>query len=212
MDTSWDSTWETIYSERGHCNRYPSEAVITFIMRHFRTNDYNHRPKILELGCGTGPNLWFLAREGFEAYGIDGSKTAIRNADKFLRKEGHTDVNLTIGDIAEISKNYPPVFFDAIVDGNCLQHNEFESMLSIVRQCQQLLKPGGAMYGRLVQTATDPTDNRALDGWGYIRRTTLAETMEIFSPFPAVEINESWQSWDNNSKWLKCWQVTAKKT
>ncbi len=36
--------------------------------------------KFLDLGCGAGANLWMLAREGFDAYGIDSSPTALNLA------------------------------------------------------------------------------------------------------------------------------------
>ena len=40
------------------------------------------RLKILEVGCGTGANLSFFIEEGFNTYGIDGSKVAIKLAKK----------------------------------------------------------------------------------------------------------------------------------
>lgn len=210
---SWDKTWESIYQERGFCNRYPAEDVITFVMREFGANkDDNAEKRILELGCGTGPNLWFFAREGFEVFGIDGSETAVKTAENFLRAEGHHSVNLAIGDINNLSVLYEPGTFDAIVDGNCLQHNKLDNMSSIVKQCYNLLKPEGVMYGRLVQSDVEAAGNRALTGWGYIRQTSLEETERVFSPFEQSEINERWQSWNNRLDWLKCWQIIARKS
>ena len=39
------------------------------------------------MGCGTGANLSFFIEEGFNTYGIDGSKIAIKLAKKKLKKE-----------------------------------------------------------------------------------------------------------------------------
>ena len=42
---------------------------------------------VLEIGCGTGANIWYLAREGFAAYGLDGSKVALTKAEERLNSE-----------------------------------------------------------------------------------------------------------------------------
>ena len=103
---SWDQTWEAIYQTRG-CNRYPSEEVIGFIMRHFSKVPDRKQVKILEIGCGQGANLSFLAREGFDAYGIDGSKTAIEKSKEMLKADG-LNAHLQVGDFVELDKFYPP--------------------------------------------------------------------------------------------------------
>ena len=61
-------------------------SVIRFIANKYEKKD-KKRLKILEVGCGTGANLSFFIEEGFNTYGIDGSKVAIKLAKKKLKKE-----------------------------------------------------------------------------------------------------------------------------
>jgi len=53
--------------------RYPNEELLRFFGRHYFLLPPEQRRKIriLEVGCGSGANLWMIAREGFEAHGID---------------------------------------------------------------------------------------------------------------------------------------------
>jgi 2-polyprenyl-3-methyl-5-hydroxy-6-metoxy-1,4-benzoquinol methylase len=178
---SWDQTWESIYQTRG-CNRYPSEEVIGFIMRHFSKVPDRKQIKILEIGCGQGANLSFLAREGFDTYGIDGSKTAIEKSEEMLSAAG-LSVHLQVGDFIDLGKIYTsPLFkFDAILDKNSLQHNPMDAMQRILDQVWSLLKPQGKVFSIMVQAGTygdgsgTPAGLRAyrdievghLKGWGF---------------------------------------------
>ncbi|EJE1584224.1 SAM-dependent methyltransferase [Campylobacter upsaliensis] len=68
--------WEEIFSKK-EWGKYPSESVIRFIARNFYNVKDRNSIKILELGLGTGANLWFCAREGFKVSGIEWSKTGV---------------------------------------------------------------------------------------------------------------------------------------
>lgn len=77
------------------------------------------------MGCGPGANCWYLAREGFCVYRIDGSTIAIRRAKKRLNievKGWYGD--FVTGDIINIPFNEQ--FFDLIIDVECLYANSIE--------------------------------------------------------------------------------------
>jgi len=63
------------YCERGmRAQRsYPNVALIQFVAANYFSLPQEDRCqlKILEIGCGSGANLWMLAKEGFDAYGLD---------------------------------------------------------------------------------------------------------------------------------------------
>ena len=80
---SWDNTWDKIFQDNEWA-KYPAEDLIRFIAKNFYNAEIRKKIKILDIGCGTGCNLWFLAREGFQVFGIDGSKNAIARAIKII--------------------------------------------------------------------------------------------------------------------------------
>jgi tRNA G46 methylase TrmB len=45
--------------------KYPPEHVIRFVARNFYRVPDRKYVHLLEVGCGPGANVWFMAREGF---------------------------------------------------------------------------------------------------------------------------------------------------
>ena len=57
---------------------YPNEALCRFLGSNgFFNVERKEDIRILEVGCGSGANLWMIAKEGFDAYGLDASSAAI---------------------------------------------------------------------------------------------------------------------------------------
>lgn len=109
---TFDPIWEIKYSE-GHTQLYPWDIVVSFIFRNYPRDKERHEIKILEIGCGTGSNLWFAAREGFQVAGIDGSPSAIEYATKRLTDEGLMG-DLRVGDFTQLP--FASDFFDLVID------------------------------------------------------------------------------------------------
>ena len=91
---------------------YPNEELVRFISRNFNKLRLHEKRKIkiLETGCGSGGNLWMLAEQGFDSFGIDLSKSSIRLAKMNLRKK-KLQANLVQGDMVNLP--YKNNFFQA---------------------------------------------------------------------------------------------------
>lgn len=146
---TWDPVWESIFISQ-NWGRYPAESLIRFIMG---TCGWGSIPKnnrktirVLEIGCGTGANVWFLAKEGFSVDAIDGSATAINILHRRLKEEGLDPISSTVGDVSEL--NFPNETFDAVIDNECIYANNEQWAKKIVSEIQRVLKPGGKFYSR----------------------------------------------------------------
>lgn len=150
---AFDQAWEQIFKSRVW-GKYPSEDVIRFVASRFKNVADRSKIRVLDLGCGGGAHTWFLAREGFDVFGIDGSESAISQTEALLTQEG-LNANLTLGDFTQL--DYPTEFFDVIIDSSSIQHNNFSDIRLIHRQIWNLLKPGGYFCGILI--------NKQTSGW-----------------------------------------------
>jgi len=125
-------------------------------------------PKVLELGCGTGPISCFLAAQGFDVTGIDVSSTAIEMARAESARR-NLSVRFEIQDWLSLPQD--DMSYDLVIDGHCLHCIVFDDErakgLNIVHS---LLRPGGKF---IVETMVcKPTmrfgDNFIYDSGGFL--------------------------------------------
>lgn len=138
---AFDEIWEQIHSEQ-EWGKYPSEEVIRFAARNFY-HMKRSAVKMLDAGCGTGAVTWFLAREGFNVSGFDGSVTAVRKAMDRLKAEG-LSAELRVGYATEMP--FENEFFDGIIDSAMIYANTSEAIGIILSECYRILKQGGKLF------------------------------------------------------------------
>ena len=139
--------WEEIFSKK-EWGKYPSESVIRFIARNFYNTKDRNTIKILELGLGTGANLWFCAREGFKVSGIEWSKTGVERFRVRLKDENlSTQIEqIEIGDYLEKLDNFKNESFDAVIDVASLCCNDRKKTRQIFLKAFKKLKVGGKFF------------------------------------------------------------------
>jgi len=131
--------WEQIHLQRAW-GRYPNEELVRFIGRNFFDIPEEERKniEILEVGCGQGANLWFLAKEGFDVYGMDISPSAIEKAEKYLNDAYNVRANLKAADAKELL--YENEFFDIVIDCATIQHLHFKDHGKVYSEIYRILK------------------------------------------------------------------------
>jgi len=147
----------------------------------------------LEIGSGPGANLWYMAREGFCVFGIDGSPSACEIAMDRLKEENiEKDVQIKIGNYHQLLNDFEDDFFDAIIDVESLYCNDFKTSQDIVKSCFEKLKPGGKMLsitfaeGTSGLTGTEVgyhavmPDSGFMKGMGFSRFTTRDDIDELY--------------------------------
>ncbi len=108
--------------------------------------------RILDLGCGDGLTLAFLAGKGFDVTGIDYSEIGLANARKRLAETGKS-AKLIVGDI------YAPLpfaddAFDAVIAYQVINHNTIRKIRELLREIRRILKPGGLFSVKVADGST----------------------------------------------------------
>jgi SAM-dependent methyltransferase len=226
MSTSaWDPVWEDVFSA-SQWGRYPPEDLIRFVGKRYGAAPARAGVRILEVGCGPGANLWFLAREGYAVAGIDGSHTAIRRAGARLDDEcpgwRSRGGELQVGDATSLP--WPEECFDAVIDIECGYANPWEAALRLYREAARVLKPGGFLYARTFAagSAGDGTGIPAgrgawhcaeggLAGKGLSRFTREDEIAELFAPLAIESVDLiRWTRHDRRIE-VREWMIEARK-
>lgn len=217
----WDPVWERIFQEH-EWGKYPSESLIRFIAKNFY-NTCRKDIKILEVGCGVGANIWYMAREGFNVYGIDGSASAINKAEIFLEAE-KLKADLKTGDAAMLP--YDGSYFDAVIDIECLYSNSRADAEKILAEIKRVLKNEGLFYSRTIaddicigrsrkkiaeMEYTDVSDG-PLAGRGLARLSTREQCRELYGKFLTVmSIDSLVTTFNNGSVKVSEWNIICRK-
>lgn len=84
-----------------------------------------------------------MNREGFTVYGIDGSETAIKKAEKRLKEDiqdGKGNYSLYVGDI--ISLPFEDNFFDAVIDCEVTYANQYSEAKKMFAEMYRVVRGG----------------------------------------------------------------------
>jgi cyclopropane fatty-acyl-phospholipid synthase-like methyltransferase len=102
-----------------------------------------HTPGLaLDLGCGTGTNVIYLARHGWQAYGVDFVDRAIWRARRKARKAG-VQASFFTGDVTQLQRiKELPGSFDLALDIGCFHSLTSEGQRSYATGLLDRLAPG----------------------------------------------------------------------
>lgn len=101
--------------------------------------------QILEVGCGTGATMRFLARRddfSGKVFGVDQSFHFIDAASRFAREEGVSDrVDFRVGDAHRL--DFPAATFDAVIAHTLISH--VSDPTSVLSEMARVVRPGGTV-------------------------------------------------------------------
>ncbi|WP_316752963.1 class I SAM-dependent methyltransferase [Pedobacter gandavensis] len=111
---------------------------------------YDDCSSVLDAGCGTGRNLLYFLRNGFEVFGVDSSQEAIAFVKNLASPFPQVipDENFMVSTVEQLS--FKPERFDLVISSAVLHFAEnlshFEAMLNSM---WEVLRPGGYFFCRL---------------------------------------------------------------
>lgn len=123
---------------------YPNDGLLCFLGGHGFFGKDNSGIRVLEVGCGSGANLWMLAKEGFDVYGLDASEEGIRLAKEHLNRKWNVDAKLQVGLFDSLP--YEDNFFDIVIDVVSMQHMDLSTSRKALKEINRVLKSEGLFY------------------------------------------------------------------
>src|SRR5271169_3814239 len=109
--------------------------------------------RVLDAGCGSGRNLIYLLREGYEVFGVDSDPRAVQ---AIRRLAAHLAPalpaeNFRVETIEEMS--FPSDFADLVLSSAVLHFaRDDDHFRAMVHATWQVLKPGGILFCRLASS------------------------------------------------------------
>jgi len=104
--------------------------------------DAERCPRAIDLGCGTGANVVYLAELGFDAWGVDFSELAVRKSNSRATGAG-VEATFVQGDLtADSIEGVEDGSFDFIVDFGTLDDMRGEKREAMARTITRLSRPG----------------------------------------------------------------------
>lgn len=217
-----DIHWDEFYRSTS-VGRYPSEELVRFVARRYYRVADRSAVRFLEVGCGTGPNMWFLAREGFSVTGLDGSAVALEQAAAALAAEGY-QARFDLGDCTRLP--YADASFDSVIDIECLSAVSLGAARAAVAEMHRVLRPGGTVFSlTLAEGSTvagtpvegEPNTYRQAEtpgarrSFGVHRFTTEADIVALYRDFETVGWEALSLSQGARTRLDKRWVVAAAK-
>ncbi len=151
--------------------------------------------KILDLGCGFGRHLAFLAEQGFKVAGQEISETALRMCKRAL-EEKNLRAELVHSSMVKIP--FPDNYFDAVLCITTLAHARKSDIKQTVNEVRRVLKKGGIFFFNVPSTG----DSRYGTGKEVEPRTFLTEEygygkgiLELHHFFTREEILNMLKDW-----------------
>jgi tellurite methyltransferase len=109
--------------------------------------------RVLDVGCGSGRNLVYLLRSGYEVFGSDADPIAIQTVQQLAaRLAPHLDADNFRVEAAECM-SFPEAFADVVLSNAVLHFaRDDEQFTAMLQGTWRVLKRGGLLFCRLASS------------------------------------------------------------
>jgi len=132
-----EEVWNSIAESWNNLRTWPKKKIIFDLANNWKPG------KILDIGCGNGRYSIPFAKKGFDCYGIDFSKSMIKNAKESFKKN-----NLKAIFKQEELTNIPfkNNYFDYIICLASFHHLNKKKQSTSLKEMKRVLKPNGKLF------------------------------------------------------------------
>ncbi len=148
----WDESFKEAITKHAY-NTSPVEAVVRTVAYHLRDRFSDGQLKdlhFLEMGCGAGPTMIWLAEKGVKVSGIDISTNALDLARENFNRSGLNDRLMSLSEASVTDVPFKDESFDGIVEACVFQHLDKKERAAAFAEVRRLLKPGGIFVGYML--------------------------------------------------------------
>lgn len=139
---SYTLEWDNYYKDNPDSAAWGVSEPDRHVVNYIESFNFPRGTKILDSGCGHGKNSEFFINKGYETYGIDISKNAIKYIKRRL-PQGKFEVQ----DVRELK--FKESFFDVICDAGCFHVNYPQDREDIISNYYNVLKSKGHLHLRI---------------------------------------------------------------
>lgn len=211
---SYAELWDRVHRQTVPRDDRPFLEAVTFSYHLQQSGLAGAR--LLDAGCGYGRDLLYLAKQGFQVYGMDISPTAIRLAQQRFAAAGLPG-RLLVGDIRAMP--YPRRTFDAVISSGVMPYLLKRDILRSLAEIRRVLRPGAWLVVDFLDRddsehgtgpEIEPHTFLGRDGLPYhfVDRKELDELMQSFSPVRVIrqeipaphKVRVAWIVWAVNPR------------
>lgn len=185
--------WDSSYRNRDNYLFYPNEEVVRFFSRYvrkrvgrekFRAVSDIHR--VLCLGCGIGRHVFFCDDMQREAWGIDLSHEALKEARGLAEHLGRPHLGDRFLQCSGSALPFADDQFGATISHGVLDSMPFELARSVMREVQRVTDPGGVFYLDLI-SGDDSDHAREFNGEITVESAHEQGTVQSYFNFGKIE-------------------------
>ena len=132
--------WNKIFEKEGKVFFNPQEDMPKLV-KLFKERGIK---KVLDLGCGSGRHTVYLAKNGFDTYGLDIAPVGLKITKDWLKQE-KLSANLKLGSFFK-KLPYKDKFFGAIVAVQAISHGRIEDIRRLIKEMERILKVNGLIF------------------------------------------------------------------
>ncbi len=131
--------WDSAYQQRPYVEKTPHEGVVRFIAN----LDHPTTHQILDLGCGDGRHLVFLAQQGYSPIGIDQAIWGLRRSKQWVEKE-RLKTKLVCGQVSSLPLSSESI--DAVISIQVIHHQYLNGIQRAISEVKRILRINGKFY------------------------------------------------------------------
>ncbi len=115
------------------------QKELDFFIRY--SKKYSMGNNLLEIGCGTGRILIFLAKEGYSCWGVDFDPVQIKCANEIKKELNIKNINFSVANIGD--EIFEDIEFDIVISNDLIEHLPEQELIKYFEKVKMLMSDNG---------------------------------------------------------------------